>query len=346
MACFSSVKPLSAAQLWDLLASNRVVVWGQRRSELEKQCLLTTRVRLDCYLDLVWGQDWFWSNLNFKRVSSVSVLSVSGVVFSLKRRIALSFTGESCMGLSPLFLRMSFISGQYRIYRWESPFLLGKIIIPICTDNKITKKSIRLQQSINLTITKDLTSQEIASFVCARTLVPHKLEAYFTVNASVVYFYLRFTENQSPHTCQTRVIFERHGLLPSLLMFFSLGLSLIFTQSRWQLIKLIDINFAIVGLRSEKNDTIKIMLEAKPVVPYLKIWCSGNHWVLLHNLQSSDAFSVFKYHIYHWNWKMCDWRFWSLTEFVSDLNRCAFIKNLRPWNKKAFNSFRNNEIII
>jgi hypothetical protein len=107
MASFSSAKPLSAAQLWDLLASNRVVVWGQRRSELEKQCLLTTRVRLDCDLDLVWGQDWIWSNLNFKRVSSVSVLSVSGVVFSLKRWIALSFTGESCMRLSPLFLRMS-----------------------------------------------------------------------------------------------------------------------------------------------------------------------------------------------------------------------------------------------
>jgi hypothetical protein len=32
-------------------------------------------------------------------------------VFSLKRRIALSFAGESCMGLSPLFLRMSFIDG-------------------------------------------------------------------------------------------------------------------------------------------------------------------------------------------------------------------------------------------
>jgi hypothetical protein len=110
MASFSTVKPLSAAQLWELLASNRVDIWGQRRSELEKQCLLTTGVRLDCDLDLVWGQDWFWYNLNFKRVSSVSVLSVSGVVFSLKRRIVLSFTGESCMGLSPLFLRMSFIS--------------------------------------------------------------------------------------------------------------------------------------------------------------------------------------------------------------------------------------------
>jgi hypothetical protein len=30
-----------------------MVVGGQRRSELEKQCLLTTRVRLDCDLDLV-----------------------------------------------------------------------------------------------------------------------------------------------------------------------------------------------------------------------------------------------------------------------------------------------------
>jgi hypothetical protein len=37
------------------------------------------------------------------------VLSVLGVVFPLKRRIALSWTGESCMGLSPLFFRMSFI---------------------------------------------------------------------------------------------------------------------------------------------------------------------------------------------------------------------------------------------
>jgi hypothetical protein len=108
MASFSSVKPLSAAQLWDLLALNRVVVWGQRRSELQKQCLLTTRVRLDCDLNLVWGQNWFWSNLYFKRVSSVSMPSVLGVVFSLKRRIALFFTGESWMGFSPLFLRMSF----------------------------------------------------------------------------------------------------------------------------------------------------------------------------------------------------------------------------------------------
>jgi hypothetical protein len=77
-----------------------VVVRGQRRSELEKQCLLTTRERLDCDLDRVWGQDWFRSNLCFKRVSSVSVLIaiMSGVVFSLKRRITLSFTGKSCMG--------------------------------------------------------------------------------------------------------------------------------------------------------------------------------------------------------------------------------------------------------
>jgi hypothetical protein len=40
---------------------------------LEKQCLLTTTVRLYWYLDLVVGQDSFWSNLNFKRVSSVSL---------------------------------------------------------------------------------------------------------------------------------------------------------------------------------------------------------------------------------------------------------------------------------
>jgi hypothetical protein len=122
MASFSCVKPLSAA-LWYLLASNRVVVWGKRRSELEKQCLLTTRVRLDCDLHLVWGQDSFWSNLNFNRVSSVSVLSVSGVGFSLKIQIALSFTGESCMELSPLFLRMSFIT--YRIY-------LGALLQALC----------------------------------------------------------------------------------------------------------------------------------------------------------------------------------------------------------------------
>jgi hypothetical protein len=94
---FSSVKPLHAAQLWDLLASNRVVVGGQRRSELEKQCLLTTRVCLDCDLDLVWGQDWFRSNLNFKRVSSVSVLSVSSVVFHWKDE-SRSLSLESLVG--------------------------------------------------------------------------------------------------------------------------------------------------------------------------------------------------------------------------------------------------------
>jgi hypothetical protein len=79
---------------------------GQRRSELEKQCLLTATISLDCDLDLVWGQEWFWSNLNFKRVSSVSVLSVWGVVLHKKDECVLSFTGESCRGLSPLSLRM------------------------------------------------------------------------------------------------------------------------------------------------------------------------------------------------------------------------------------------------
>jgi hypothetical protein len=92
----------------------------------KKQCLLTTRVRLDCDLDLVWGQDWFWSNLNFKRVSSVSVLTMSGVVFSLKRRIALFFTGESCIGLSPLCLRMSFIA-SHRI----KSIMLGKCVMKV-----------------------------------------------------------------------------------------------------------------------------------------------------------------------------------------------------------------------
>jgi hypothetical protein len=42
-------------------------------------------------------------------------------------------------------------------------------------------------------------------------------------------------ENRSPHTSQTRVIFERQGLLPSLSMFLSFGLLLVFTQTRWQL---------------------------------------------------------------------------------------------------------------
>jgi hypothetical protein len=149
MASFSSVKPLSAAQLWDLLASNRVVVWGQRQSELEKQCLLTTRVRLDCDLDLVWGQDWFWSNLNFKRVSSVSVLSVSGVVFSLKRRIALSFTGESCRGLSPLFLRMPFIvlHASFVSRRQRN----GDRLVHIFFTAKTSKYEIETQKSGSLT---------------------------------------------------------------------------------------------------------------------------------------------------------------------------------------------------
>jgi hypothetical protein len=36
----------------------------------------------------------------------------------------------------------------------------------------------------------------------------------------------------SPHTSKTRVIFERWGLLPLLAMFISIGLSLVFTQTR------------------------------------------------------------------------------------------------------------------
>jgi hypothetical protein len=38
---------------------------------------------------------------------------VLGVVFSLKRQFTLSFTGESCMGLSPLLLRLSFIAAKF-----------------------------------------------------------------------------------------------------------------------------------------------------------------------------------------------------------------------------------------
>jgi hypothetical protein len=136
MASFSSVKPLSAAQLWDLLASNRVVVWGQRRSELEKQCLLTTRVRLDCDLDLVWGQDWFWSNLNFKRVSSVSVLSLSGVVFSLKRRIAL-FHWRVLYGIiSPIYTNVMycFVTGYIQCTNQNKTWKFVKVtfISQIC----------------------------------------------------------------------------------------------------------------------------------------------------------------------------------------------------------------------
>jgi hypothetical protein len=134
MASFSSVKPLSATQLWDLLASNRVVVWGQRRSELKKQCLLTTRVRLDCDLDLVWGQDWFWSNLNFKRVSSVSVLTVSGVVFSLKRRIALFFYWRVLYRIiSPMFTNVVYWTVGQLVSVWGSfffPFSSQQSFIP------------------------------------------------------------------------------------------------------------------------------------------------------------------------------------------------------------------------